>query len=141
MLIISIFIVLLLISKSDIKERRIPNFWLALLLVFTTLYGMFLAEYSWLGRLIGGLCVGCFLLLVNAIRPHSFGMGDVKLMMASGMMLGICGNILAFVIAVVIAGVYSIIGMLMNKINRKSNIAFGPFLSIGIMISLIISVF
>lgn len=112
-----------------------------LLLGFVTVYGIFFTEYSWPERLAGSVCVSCFLLLVNALKPHAFGMGDVKLIAVSGMALGFSGSVVALAIAFVTAGICCVVGMLIGKIDRKSNIPLGPFLSLGIGICLIISRF
>jgi leader peptidase (prepilin peptidase)/N-methyltransferase len=68
--------------------------------------------------------------------PGGFGGGDIKLMAAAGIVLGWKGNVFAFFIAALLGGVYGIYLLVTKKKGRKEHFAFGPFLSIGIAVSL-----
>ena len=63
------------------------------------------------------------------------GGGDIKLMFASGLLLGTKGIIVAFVIAVVIGGSYGIYALMTKKQDSKDAIPFGPFLCVGLYIA------
>lgn len=82
-------------------------------------------------RLIGMVSIS-LPMLVLAILLNGFGGGDVKLMAASGFLLGWKGNLAAFLIGIITGGVYCIFMLARRKKGRKDYFAFGPFLCIGI---------
>lgn len=85
--------------------------------------------------LTGALLVSGFLeLLILLTKGRAMGGGDVKLMFAAGLLLGWKGILWAFLIGC-IAG--SIIHPVLMKWRNKSRVlAFGPYLSLGIWISM-----
>jgi leader peptidase (prepilin peptidase)/N-methyltransferase len=87
-------------------------------------------------RLIGAFCISVPLILIVLVIPGGFGGGDIKMMAASGILLGWKGNVAAFFIALLLGGGYGIYLLASKKKGRKDHFAFGPFLSIGIAISL-----
>ncbi len=63
---------------------------------------------------------------------YGFGMGDIILMGAGGLLLGWKASIVALFVAVLVGALYAIIRR-MKKDNDKDNaFAFGPFLTIGL---------
>lgn len=68
---------------------------------------------------------------------YGFGMGDVILMAAGGLMLGLKATVTAGIIAVLLGAVYGIILKTVKKDESEdSNVfAFGPFLIIGLVIA------
>ncbi|MGN1101190.1 MAG: prepilin peptidase [Huintestinicola sp.] len=65
---------------------------------------------------------------------YGFGMGDIVLMAAGGLMLGVKATVTAALIAIVAGAVYGIILKSVNKDDPDSSnaFAFGPFLIIGL---------
>ena len=124
-------------SLIDIRQKKIPNVALVCFLVATVLalclqYPVNLAEHFWSVFVVSGI-----LLVICKLRPGAFGAGDVKLMAIAGLLLGFWGNVNAFVIGVISAAVFCIIGMALKKVDRKTQIPFGPFLCLGIGLSLL----
>lgn len=76
-------------------------------------------------------------MLLLAMLTGGFGGGDIKLMAASGLFLGATLNIVAFLIGAFIAAFIAIIMLVTKKADRKSQIAFGPYLSLGIFIAML----
>ena len=75
------------------------------------------------------------LILFYATGGRGIGGGDVKLMAAAGLLIGAKEIFLALVLGCVIG---SIIHIALMKICKKENVlAFGPYLSIGIMIAIL----
>ncbi len=87
-------------------------------------------------RLIGVVCISVPLLLIALIVPGAFGGGDIKMMAAVGLLLGWKGNVIAFLIGVFLGGGYGAYVLATKKMGRKEHFAFGPFLAVGIAISL-----
>lgn len=132
-----ITIILIMIAVTDIKQRRIPNRLTVILGICALLSGFLWTNITWTERIVGSLLVSGMLLFMILLRPGSFGMGDVKLMAAAGLLLGWKNTLVAFAIAVVVAGIYSITIIWKNKEKIHSSIAFGPFLCIGIETALV----
>lgn len=66
---------------------------------------------------------------------YGFGMGDVILMAAGGLMIGLKATITAGFIAIVLGAVYAVILKATSKDENDSNaFAFGPFLIIGLAV-------
>lgn len=125
---------LLKIAYVDWKTKNIKNKNI-LLLMFLGLVNMWIiSEMSFVQRLVGFLAVSVPLLILVLIVPGSIGGGDIKLMAAAGFLLGMYEIWRAFVIGIFIAGVYSMYLLLMGRGNKKTEIALGPFLCIGIII-------
>lgn len=127
--------ILTVITLIDQDTQTIPpvcNIILALigLLSILTVPGPSLVE-----RVIGVFVISVPMILIVLLVPGGFGGGDIKMMAASGLLLGWKGNVTAFMIALIVGGAYSVILLRAKKIGRKEHFAFGPFLSLGIFIS------
>lgn len=140
-----ITILLCIVAVIDWKEKRIPN---RLLVVYAVLVGisiclegrrssnavwMVRSDIEFTDRLVGALLVSAIFIFLMSIRLGAFGFGDVKLMAVSGMLLGVKRNVMAFVIAVFVAGIWCIAGLLRKKTDLKAEIPFGPFLAAGVV--------
>jgi leader peptidase (prepilin peptidase)/N-methyltransferase len=75
------------------------------------------------------------LIILKASKGRAMGGGDVKLMAATGLLLGYKNIILALVLGCVLG---SIIHVALMKIqNKERMLAMGPYLSMGIYISMV----
>lgn len=127
--------VLVMITVIDAYTQTIPpvlNIILGALglLSILTMPGMSVAE-----RVIGFFCISVPMFLIVLLVPGGFGGGDIKMMAASGILLGWKGNLAAFFIGLIIGGVYGAFLLISGKKGRKEHFAFGPCLSIGIFVS------
>ena len=109
---------------------------------------LFADNSNWLEYVIGLIAVSGFLLLVNGIAvpllrkkykddtiETAIGDGDIKLMAATGLLLGWKLNFLALMIGC-IAG--SVIHLMLMKIKGSGRqFALGPYLSLGVFITMI----
>ena len=64
------------------------------------------------------------------LRREAMGLGDVKLMATSGLLLGPQGVLLAIGCALV-GG--SVLGLVIWAVTRNREIPFGPFLALGVL--------
>ena len=94
------------------------------------IYGGTYAQSLW-----GALCVSIPFLVLAITK--AMGMGDVKLMAAVGLLLGIKGVLLAAFFGIVIGSIAAAIMKIRNLRGWKSEIAFGPYLCIGTYISML----
>ncbi|MDR3137023.1 MAG: prepilin peptidase [Coriobacteriales bacterium] len=132
-----VFCVLLLVSFIDADTMEIPDslsIWLAALGLIGMGLGPF-AGYDWPAHVIGAFCVSLPMLLLALFIPGAFGLGDVKLMAAAGLLLGWQLVIVAVFIGILIGGIYGIFLLATRRKGRKEHFAFGPALCMGIAVS------
>ncbi|HHV12649.1 MAG TPA: prepilin peptidase [Clostridiales bacterium] len=126
---------LLVLSFIDFKTFEIPpgiNFFIGILGVFR----MALDGTDWMKYVLGACSVSAFLMVLFWItRGKGIGGGDIKLMAASGLVLGWQWNVLAFIWGCLFGSVIHIIRMKLSKADRT--LAFGPYLSMGIFCSML----
>lgn len=124
---------LIVISYIDIDTMLIYdrfNILMAILALLNLIFGNITILDSLMGALIISVPVGIFSILTGAI-----GFGDVKLLLSSGLLLGLRLSIVGFVIAILIGGLYAAVLLIGKKVNKKTAIPFGPFICIGIFIA------
>ena len=130
---IGIIIVATFIGIIDYKTGFIYNIDLFIILIFTIIFKLFLGENIF-NSLKFSLGMGMIFYALYKVTGM-MGFGDVLYSFIMGIF---ANNILdAFIIfkdAFVIGAVFSIILILLKKKNFKDSIAFGPFISIAIII-------
>lgn len=137
-----LFILLIPISISDIKYYRIPD-------KFVLLGSIWAIAHNLMGRGIGILegCCGAIvgggsMLLISYVsllifKKLGMGGGDIKLMAMAGLYLGWRYTLLSLLFAIYIAGCISMFLLATKKIDRNGYLPFGPFLGIGIILSIL----
>ncbi len=91
---------------------------------------------NWSQYVIGLFAVSGFLFLLFLItKGRGIGGGDIKLMAATGLLLGWQLNIIAFLLGCVLGSIIHLTLMAVKKANRV--LAFGPYLSMGVYIAMI----
>jgi leader peptidase (prepilin peptidase)/N-methyltransferase len=77
------------------------------------------------------------------ISKRSFGLGDVKysfaLSIAPTYLYGFNETINMHLVAFVIGGIFSILLMLVKKVSKNHEIAFGPFMSVSFLLFLVLN--
>lgn len=142
--------ILVAIFIIDTKKRIIPN--RVLLTLFEIIAGFTLAigimtDNTYMIDRIYGLIAGLLIFGLMAIMGKMFigkdamGIGDIKFMTAIGLMVGPLKMLDITLIAFTLALVFSIIITLFRKYKEIEDdyIAFGPFLTFGIVISLFLN--
>ena len=119
---------LFILAASDGKYRILPDQFLLLCLL--TVLGMTLPEVRWGGALLlGG---GSFLfgaLTERVCGEAQIGFGDVKLLAVLGLFYGWKQGLLLFCLASLTSGATALALLLLRKLNRNSEMPFGPFLA------------
>ncbi len=118
------------VAYIDWKEQIIPNRWV----IGTLTWRMI--TMSWVPPLVAssiatGLGLLGFYFLVHFVTRGGLGMGDVKFSGSQGMALGWPQGLLASVIGLWAAGLFSLILLLVFRRSRSQTIALGPFLVMG----------
>lgn len=134
-IILLIIFLLLVIAKIDYLTMNIYLSTIIILSLLVMCYCL-LQKMSLIEMIMGAISVASIMLFFDIIIPSSFGFGDVELMFIAGMMLGFQKNILAMIIAIWTGGIYALYVYLFQHCQKRTHIAFAPYLVIGILISL-----
>jgi len=126
--------VLVAISATDLERRIIPNrIVLPATVVLLAAQTMLDPSVEWIAA---GLGAAAFFLIAALAYPGGMGMGDVKLALLLGVVLGrtvpvalLTGMLAALVPSFVVLAKH-------GKAGRKMTIPFGPFLSLGGVLAL-----
>ncbi len=129
------FSILLVIFFIDLRHMIIPNGLVISIMIIGVFWTIYSGEY--LSHVSGFFAVSLLLLLLAVVTKGGMGMGDVKLMAASGLLLGWQNILLALMIGAVAGSIIGIGLIGFKVIQRKQPIPFGPFLTIGIMSAMI----
>jgi leader peptidase (prepilin peptidase) / N-methyltransferase len=122
---------LLAISVVDVRERRVPNRIVlpaaAIVLALRTIGD---PSPEWALAALGAFA---FLLVPALVYPAGLGMGDVKLMLLLGAMLG-RDVVTALVVGLAAAAIPSLVLLIMGR--RRATFPLAPFLSLGGLVAL-----
>jgi len=130
-----IIIFLVFSAVFDLKYMILPDFSSIILIIISFLILLINKENIFLFILIALISSG-FLLILNLItKGKGMGMGDVKLAIFMGLFLGYPKIILAFYVAFIVGAIVGLILMIFKKAKKKSQISFGPFLILGILVA------
>lgn len=126
---------LIVITMIDWRYYEIPvglNYWIAILGVIH----LILNRSQVVTYVLGFISVSGFLLVLYWVtKGKGIGGGDIKLMAVCGLLLGLPGIILAFVMGCILGSVIHIARM---KIGGESKVlAFGPYLSMGVVLTIL----
>lgn len=135
--IFTLFMLLLAITMIDLDTMEIPNGLILAMLIPLVCMMFVQKDISLLNRGIGFFIVSLPMYLLTCCIPDCFGGGDIKLIAVAGFMLGWKLTLLAAFISILLGGIYAMYLLLKKKTKKGAYIAFGPYLSIGIMVSLL----
>lgn len=129
-------IVLVCLSIEDLKIRKISDGYHVAILLFTLMSFVTIPEITLLSRVSGMFAVSVPMTFLALFLPASFGGGDVKLTFACGAFLGWQLVVHGTIIAVFLAGIYCLWLIFIKRERKNVQFAFGPFLSIGFILSI-----
>lgn len=136
-LLIYLFIAMLaVVALVDWDTMEIPNGFVIAILILAVIRTVLFVAFPYIDSFIGFFVVSLPLFLITMFIPGAFGGGDIKLMAACGLFLGWTGALLAFFFAVLGGGSYGIYLLASKKKGKKEHFPFGPFLCVGMWISL-----
>ena len=126
---------LICLSAIDWRTKEIP-FGFNLFIFLLGLIRLFTDIGEWSQYVIGLFAVSGFLFLLLVLsKGRAMGGGDIKLMAATGLLLGWQLNIIAFLVGCILGSIIHLTLMAMKKADRV--LAFGPYLSMGVYIAMI----
>ena len=118
-------LILTAIAYTDFKTMHIPDRMTAALLIPAVLSLGAESGISLFSRALGGAAVSFPMFLMTLAVPGSFGGGDIKRIAAAGFL------------SVVTGGCYAIWLLATRRAGRSDHFAFGPFLAVGVVLSLL----
>lgn len=139
----AVFSLLLVITVYDIKHKIIPDIlsfvfgFLAFLSVFLFTNGVFSPHMPMMSDFFGAIVISVPFALIWLLSKGTWmGLGDAKLAIGLGLLLGMPLMLSATVMAFWIGAIIGIFLLIFNKkYNRKSEVPFGPFLILGTLIA------
>lgn len=133
----------LLVLASDLAVRRIPNFLSLGAALFATVFlvvsGMTVLGANWQAALVG-MALG-LLLTLPAYLARWLGAGDVKLMLAIGLLGGWQGVLVSFVVAGLLAGTMTVGWLMIARywgcsMPDRRWLPFGAALAVGMLVKI-----
>ncbi|CAN5325826.1 A24 family peptidase [soil metagenome] len=123
--------VLIAIFVIDLETQIIPDE-----LVFIGIVVFLLAGFSFI-NLLAGLLSALILLLLNIMtKGKGMGLGDVKLALLLGAMVGLDKFLIWLFFSFASGAIVGIMLILFKSAGLKQKIAFGPFLIIGLVLTI-----
>ena len=139
LLFVFVFPLLLALFVIDWQRMILPD---ELIFTGVLITFVFFLDSPFLWRnLLSGFVAGLFLLLLYLVTlGKGMGLGDVKLAILGGLLLGPYFSLIWLTVAFLTGAVFGVILILGKKAKLKSKIAFGPFLILALVGVLFFSV-
>lgn len=130
--------ILLAIFVIDCEHQIIPDE-CTFLGILITLVVFIAQDYQGLYlHLFAGLVASCALLLVHIMtRGRGMGLGDVKFAILGGMIVGFPLVVVWLAVSFLLGGIVGALLLTIRHAKLKDRIAFGPFLVIGLLVTLV----
>lgn len=126
--------ILIVMAMIDLDTMEIPDR-LSVFILILAVIALALEPSSIPSRILGALIISVPFWILS--RLNAMGGGDVKIMCAAGFYLGAPLVLTAFVLSSFIGAIAALYLMICKKKDRKSEIPFGPFLAIGLTLSVL----
>lgn len=137
---VALLSLLLTLTFIDLKHRIIPDGLVIAILVLALGHVLYQVAYqgmAWQSYALGFFAASLPLYLLAMVYPDGLGGGDIKLMAAAGLFIGWQKILLGLFLGNLVAFAYIIILFFQKKAKKGTAIAFGPFLSLGIVLALL----
>lgn len=127
--------ILVAITFIDFDTMTIPDSLNIAILVVAVVAFFALGETNYLSKILGALVASLPMFVITVCVPGAFGGGDIKMMAAAGLLLGLSNTVVATFVAVLIGGGYAVYLMKTKDVNKETHMAFGPCLCMGCYIA------
>ncbi len=141
-----LFVIVFAAGVIDSKRKIIPNFLIIVGLVFRA--GIYIYEVFFRADLLKsilfndliGVAVGfVFLTVASLLSKGGIGFGDAKLFGVIGIISGSFCTYSTLLVSLVIAAVLSLVKILRKKMDRKDTFPFGPCITMGYIIVVLLT--
>ena len=134
----------MVITIYDLRHKIIPDALSYSAVVLAIIYRLSLGNFNLLDWLAGPILFLFFASFWFFSRGRAMGLGDAKLALSGGLLLGFSQSLSATTLAFWIGAAVSLLLMLFfrlfnekERLTMKSEIPFAPFIILGVWISLI----
>lgn len=134
---LAILAVLILLTATDLEQRRFPHLLLDPLIVGCVLFVPFNPAVLPLDAVIGAVAALALLGVLGLVIRGGVALGDLYLVGALGLLLGWQGIFGAIFIGAILASVVSLGLLAVRRVGLRSYIPFGPFLVAGAVLMLL----
>jgi leader peptidase (prepilin peptidase)/N-methyltransferase len=124
----------IIIAMIDIDTMEILDRFHFFILILAIFQIFLISDLSVIDHIVGFFIISIPFYII-AVLTNGLGGGDIKLIAVSGLLLGYQATLVAFFIAAVLGGLIAVLLLITKQQERKSLIAFGPYLCIGIYIA------
>ena len=128
---------LVLLTATDLEQRRLPHLLLDPLLVVAIAFIPFNPTVEWFSAVIGAAAAVGFLGLLGLAIRGGVAFGDLLLVSALGMLLGWPAIFVAIFVAALLSAGVGIVLLVTKRAGLQTYIPFGPFLVIGTVATLL----
>ncbi|GEN50653.1 prepilin peptidase [Alkalibacterium pelagium] len=119
------------VSVSDIEYKRIPNRILIFFSPLFLIYRLFFPLNPFYMSGIGAVVAFILVLIIILISKGGMGVGDLKYFTLFGFIFGLYHFLLLFFLSTLFGSIGGLITMKINRLGRKSRIAFGPYIGLA----------
>jgi leader peptidase (prepilin peptidase)/N-methyltransferase len=131
--------ILVSIFFIDFDHQIIPDVLVFSGIGFSFLYLVFIVPQFFYSSFFAGLLVSCLLLMLHFLtKGKGMGLGDVKLALLGGLIVGLTNIFYWFFWAFLTGAAVGCILILTKKYELKSKIAFGPFLIFALFLTILV---
>ena len=134
---LALLALMLLLTATDLEQRRLPHLLLGPLIVAALLFVPFNPSLSPLAAIGGAVAAIAFLGLLGLLVRNGLALGDLYLVAPIGLMLGWPSVFAALFAAALLAAAASLMLLASRRVGMKSYIPFGPFLVAGAVLALL----
>jgi prepilin signal peptidase PulO-like enzyme (type II secretory pathway) len=134
--------ILIVITVIDLDHMIIPDRLVGLGLI-TGIAAIFVGaiEIGWKNAFMGSLVYGGFLYLAGMVgkrifKKEAMGMGDVKLGVMMGLLLGWKMSVISLYLSFLVASIVGLMAIMTGQLSKGDKIPFGPFLAVGTAIAI-----
>lgn len=128
---------MLLLTIFDIRKKEIPALWLLLFGAVSFIYVGLKGEKEWI-FVVYSLIPGAFFLALSLCTKESVGYGDGWTVLALGVLIGLRQCFAVVFTGLVFSAVFSLIMLVLRKVNGKSRLPFLPFITMGLGVTMIV---
>lgn len=120
-------------AAADIEKGIVPDLMAVLIAVLAIIQILIneLTVQNIFYYICGALVLSVPMLVVALIIKNGFGGGDIKMMAAAGLFLGLDKTLIAGFIAFLIAGLYGAVLLIQKGKGPKAKIRLAPYLALG----------
>ncbi len=132
-----ILAILVVLTATDLEQRRLPHLLLDALIVVAALFVPFNPTVGWMDALIGGAVAVAFMGVLGLVVRGGVALGDLYLVGPIGLVLGWPAIFVAVFMAGILSAVVSALLLVTRRAGLKTYIPFGPFLVAGMVATLL----